>query len=189
MRAVLISIRPKWVEKIASGEKTIEVRKTAPKIQTPFKCYIYCTNDRELTLNRDFDGSFYFNGNIYYPHTASILEHAFNGKVVGEFVCDKIFNIDDWIYSDEVADILTEKNMCLSYKELAEYLNGKDGYGWHISNLKIYDKPKKLSEFHHFCTYPSNTCEDCAIQKLKPHCHYGEGLTRPPQSWQYIEEN
>ena len=43
MKAILISIRPKWVEKIASGEKTIEVRKTRPKIEMPFKCYIYCT--------------------------------------------------------------------------------------------------------------------------------------------------
>lgn len=42
-KAVLISIRPKWVEKIVSGEKTIEVRKTRPKLDTPFKCYIYCT--------------------------------------------------------------------------------------------------------------------------------------------------
>lgn len=46
MKAVLISIRPKWCEKIASGEKKIEVRKSRPKLQTPFKCYIYCTLPR-----------------------------------------------------------------------------------------------------------------------------------------------
>lgn len=42
-KAVLISIRPKWCERIASGEKTIEVQKTRPKLETPFKCYIYET--------------------------------------------------------------------------------------------------------------------------------------------------
>lgn len=42
-KAVMLSIRPKWCEKIASGEKTIEVRKTKPKLDTPFKCYIYET--------------------------------------------------------------------------------------------------------------------------------------------------
>ena len=42
-KAVMLSIRPKWCEKIASGEKTIEVRKTRPKLDTPFKVYIYCT--------------------------------------------------------------------------------------------------------------------------------------------------
>ena len=31
-KAVMLSIRPKWMEKIASGEKTIEVRKTRPKL-------------------------------------------------------------------------------------------------------------------------------------------------------------
>ena len=42
-KAALISIKPKWCEKIANGDKTIEVRKTRPKMNTPFKCYIYCT--------------------------------------------------------------------------------------------------------------------------------------------------
>jgi hypothetical protein len=39
-KAVLISIRPEWCEKIINGQKTIEVRKTRPKMDTPFKCYI-----------------------------------------------------------------------------------------------------------------------------------------------------
>ena len=43
-KAVLISIRPEWVKKILAGEKTLEVRKTRPKMETPFKCHIYCTN-------------------------------------------------------------------------------------------------------------------------------------------------
>ena len=32
MKKVLISIHPKWCKLIFSGEKTIEVRKTAPKL-------------------------------------------------------------------------------------------------------------------------------------------------------------
>ena len=43
MRAVLISINPKWCKLIIDGKKTVEIRKTRPKIDTPFKCYIYCT--------------------------------------------------------------------------------------------------------------------------------------------------
>ena len=45
-KAVLISIRPKWCELIANGTKTVEVRKSRPKLHTPFKCYIYCTQPR-----------------------------------------------------------------------------------------------------------------------------------------------
>jgi len=47
MESVLISIQPKWCELIASGKKTIEVRKTRPKLDTPFKVYIYCTKDKK----------------------------------------------------------------------------------------------------------------------------------------------
>lgn len=43
MNAVLISTKPRWCAKIANGEKPLEVRKTRPKIETPFKCYIYQT--------------------------------------------------------------------------------------------------------------------------------------------------
>ena len=46
-KAVLISIRPEWCDKIASGRKTIEVRKTKPKLDTPFKCYIYMTKQKK----------------------------------------------------------------------------------------------------------------------------------------------
>ena len=42
-KAVLLSIRPKWCCKIANGEKTAEVRRSRPKIDTPFTCYIYCS--------------------------------------------------------------------------------------------------------------------------------------------------
>ena len=42
-KAVLLSIRPEWCEKILGGEKTVEIRKTRPKLEPPFKCYIYCT--------------------------------------------------------------------------------------------------------------------------------------------------
>ena len=74
MKSVLISIKPKYCELIASGQKTMEVRKTRPKIETPFKCYIYCTKD------------FYRKGDGYF-------QGKYCGKVIGEFVCDKIDKI------------------------------------------------------------------------------------------------
>lgn len=63
MKSVLIAIQPKWCELIASGKKTIEVRKTAPKLQTPFKCYIYCTlsgsNEIAKDLNKWYQKKWY----------------------------------------------------------------------------------------------------------------------------------
>lgn len=130
MKSVLISIRPQWCEKIANGEKTIEVRKTRPKLETPFKCYIYQTMRREN------------NGRTYS-----------DGKVIGEFVCDQITyfgNVatDPWKYllgsvHEEYKRLITEE-ACLSESEILQY-GGK--FAWHISDLVIYDKPKLLSEF------------------------------------------
>lgn len=170
MKAILISIRPKWVEKIASGEKTIEVRKSAPK-KVPFKCYIYMTQGAYKDLGLYSEG-------IYRNRM----------KVIGEFICDKVerFTVGS-LRSDDI-----EKLACLSYNEMISYfykpeeLDGKtakQGFAWHISDLKIYDKPKELSEF---CCH-DNTYDNAFGWVFEDRAKSAP-LTRPPQSWQYIEE-
>lgn len=200
MKSVLISIRPEWVEKIASGKKTIEVRKSAPK-EVPFKVYIYCTKGRDLlrevscwNTKTKIHKTNYRIINLDY-----CTNKIANGKVIGEFICDKVerFNVGS-LRSDDI-----EKLACLSYYEMICYfykpeeLDGKtakQGFAWHISDLKIYDKPRELSEFRKACeagcwcynckdfdydaTYDG---EDNAFCDKKP-------ITRPPQSWQYVEE-
>ena len=185
MKAVMISTQPKWCELIASGKKTIEVRKTRPKIDTPFKCYIYCTKCKPLVRQNIIDGK----------------DIIANGKVIGEFVCDKIYDITphfdtptfpnqyicDWDYGKEFD--------CLSFEELTSYLNGKQGYGWHISDLVIYDKPKEISEFYSIAKSGSDCCVGCIyhetpLEELPCRSCDGERnyLYRPPQSWCYVEE-
>ena len=168
MKSVLISIQPKWCELIASGKKTVEVRKTRPKIEVPFKCYIYCTKDKNFNFCT-YDGEQY--------------THIGNGKVIGEFVCDSIRCEKE--VADGLVDIVLERTSCVSARELVEYANGNVLYSWHISNLVIYDKPKSLREFKRSC--PDNV-HSCAM------CRYGNytgmkctPLTRPPQSWCYVE--
>ena len=196
MKSVLISIQPKWCELIANGKKTVEVRKTMPKTETPFKVYIYCTKDKK---------------NIFFPPLKKpsfkpseyVDDIRGNGKVIGEFVCDKIYCIGyDYFspvgYSVSLGEIsrkeLYEKS-CLDFSDIDDYLNMELGYGWHISNLVIYDKPRELSEFHRECE--KTECDDC------PHLHFEntpnsyEGwcefnekipIEKPPQSWCYVEE-
>ena len=185
MKAVLISIQPKWCEKIANGEKTIEVRKTVPSLERPFKCYIYETKGKYKT------GTGIFAYGIELKGTKNG-----RGKVIGEFVCDRV----DWykyrlttyeetpykwkyISKEELA------KTCLSICEINDYLNGKNGYFWHISQLKIYDKPKALSEFRKPCPYTDGT--HCIENKCE---YYGDWtgvcrcwVERPPQSWCYVE--
>lgn len=174
MKAVLISIQPKWCEKIANGEKTIEVRKTAPK-EVPFKCYIYCTY-----------------GNMKENYCLGM-----RGKVIGEFVCDKVYPIKNrgssFSVADEEQSVTNEiaRQSCLYYDDMVNYFGNKDGFGWHISDLKIYDKPKELSEFRKPCPYGDLPCWIC------PSCDKDENdnliqcfntVSRPPQSWCYVED-
>ena len=136
-KAVLISIRPKWCELIASGKKTIEVRKTRPNMLAPFKCYIYQTQGKVGT-------------GLYKHGGVEIMgRDVKNGKVIGEFICDEIDKIR--VFENGTVQFWMRNNLhksCIEYDELADYIGwGKQGYGWHISDLVIYDKPKELSEF------------------------------------------
>lgn len=199
MKSVLISIQPKWVNKIASGEKTIEVRKTRPKIETPFKCYIYATKPKKYYKVSRFMAI--SDENLYLVNGKIKMDNGFvcwgdgvdyeylNRKVIGEFVCDKITDISVVVRNcnenyNEVYHNDECKGTCLTWKELQEYGKSKPLYGWHIRNLKIYDKPKELSEFFYACNQPKGTdCSNC-VDNGKNHC---KTITRPPQSWCYVE--
>ena len=189
MKCVMISIQPKCVEKILSGEKKIEVRKTKPNIERPFKCYIYCTKGKtELPVERKINRELEDLCDRY-----EILYWA-NGKVIGEFICDKI-NEYPFSWEDFTAYGIKRyrglerhrKEMCLSLREIEEYAckNGhaEKLYGLHISDLKIYDQPKELSEFWTIkCNNKKvKSCGDCETK----HCY--KTITRPPQSWFYVE--
>lgn len=203
-KAVMLSIRPKWVEKIASGEKTIEVRKTRPKLETPFKCYIYCTRDKHLAFMQNASGT-----NLIACMNAetAIPVGGFlgNGKVVGEFTCDQI--IDAWW--DYVPDAITREvtggnlealdGTGMTDEELFSYVGDSmrgHCYGWHISDLRIYDAPKKLGEFWRDCLEYSElstncwSCENVCGDGDETDCNTDGRLYlhRPPQSWCYVEE-
>lgn len=179
-KSVMISIKPRWCELIARGAKTVEVRKTKPSAILPLKCYIYCT--KPSFPHEDFL--------VFDAETNKVKAFYGGGKVIGEFVCHNIFPLS--FYASDVSFFDTEPPMdvpgtCLTDKEIVEYLgNGKTGYGWLISDLKIYDKPKELSEFQRACTH-NEDCGSCKRWNAKKYDCMA-GITRPPQSWCYVEE-
>lgn len=138
-RDVIISIKPEWVKKIISGEKTIELRKNAPLDPTPFRCFIYVTKD--FKPNR--------------PYSAKLW--ASRGKVIGEFVCDLIYLVTP---IPAIAEAFSGVS-CVSAESIMNYGGNKMVYGWRISDLKIYGKPRPLSDFN---------------------------LRVAPQSWCYVNE-
>ena len=207
-KAVMISIRPKWCEKIVSGEKTIEVRKTRPKLETPFKVYIYCTvagYDLNIPISQERLMQDYLDTgsmkSLNCPHG--------NGKVIGEFTCDRIYRLETrspgGSYSvageDKPTTNRVARESCLGLADMHRYLQSKTGYGWHISELKIYDAPKELSEFSPMCMYKNDdkSCQSRMIAYSYQKYDYnpdgsinlvecGRTLERPPQSWCYVEE-
>ena len=195
MKAVLISIRPKWCAKIASGEKKIEVRKSRPKLETPFKCYIYCTKDAKKQF---WTGPRY---SYVDDRSHNAFDKCGSGKVIGEFMCNEIkyfdFEESEWAYSvappgsdmpmhESEALKLCCKDGCLNDDDMLSYFGDEawKAYFWHISDLKIYDKPRELSRFAKpydakACPKPTVIeCGDCTKCYLK----------HAPQSWCYVEE-
>lgn len=215
MKAVMKSVSPRICEKIANGDCTILVSKTAPKCEVPFKCYIYCTKSGENIYG---DSNVFVTDSLKRLRKSHTMEDAFekqsgltlwNGKVIGEFICDKVevlFNTNGnpENYMTDILPTVLQKT-ALSFKEFQDYVGSRSDknniYGLHISDLKIYDKPKELSEFSATCRYKNND-ESCQFYKVD--CQYqqrdynqdgsinivecGRPITRAPQSWCYVEE-
>ena len=160
MREVLISIQPKWCKLICSKEKTVEVRKNRPNCELPFKCYIYCTK-RKPTFTQ-----------------SAFCDDISNGKVIGEFVCDRITEYE--CSSVGFGELATTCGTCLTYDEILNYCNGNDLYGWHITDLVVYDEPRGLSDF--------------LLYNVRAYIDEKNGLpmptheiSRPFQSWGYVK--
>lgn len=121
--------------------------------------------------------------------------------VIGEFICDRISTITPpgpFSIRNEVS------GCCLTYGEVKKYAGWDNPavpqtelhnlYGWHISDLKIYNQPKDIMCFRRAVEENELWCKKCAIGKKKDvHCAFcygldGLGLRRPPQSWCYVEE-
>lgn len=197
MKSVLISIQPYWVFLIIARlmgwnipqEKTIEVRKDYPKASDWNKVvHIYCSKNRK-SFNR-------------IPKEYQPFMEKFLGNVVGEFVCDRIDEFHEWQLTSQgkyqefeetdLKKFLSES--CLSWEEVYAYRKNlpyyKPLYAWHISDLKIYDKPKELGEFYKVgkrkaCIYGDKHCMYSRITDFCKNCEFE--IKSPPQSWRYVE--
>ena len=192
----MLSIRPKWCEKIINGEKTIEVRKTRPKLETPFKCYIYCTMDHPYISVSC--------GELDKLNYRTNTVCRCNGKVIGEFTCDRIYEIrkrgipenfdycylslNEWGNDDIETEIRAISASCVSKEELNAYgAKAPLLYGWHISDLRIYDAPRKLSEFRR-ATDPCDSCHAEYTWECTGCKKLSGDIKRPPQSWCYVDD-
>jgi len=85
-----------------------------------------------------------------------------NGLVVGEFTCTEIDRVVRVGYMGSNAPLQycvnaqpgnytpagkLYEDACLSVKQAEDYLCGRVEYGWHISDVQTYDRPKSLDCF------------------------------------------
>ena len=201
MKAVLVSIHPKWVGKILDGKKLIEVRKTRPKIEPPFKCYIYMTAGSRAWSDSPAD----------IPDGWRKNSLGASRMVVAEFTCDKIISTCGWRLTGDTgrcaprtADEATLPKLSrLTLDELLAYAGSPNRilYSWHISGLKVYDKPKPLGDFTPHCEFMTDDMLSCksGVTCLYQHRDYNPDgslnvvtckrrVGRPPQSWCYVED-
>ena len=208
MRAIILVCSPEETTKILNGDKSLLIRKLKPNCELPIDVYIYCTKDSEKALVKTFNQG--YQETRVYDEIWKENHIKLNGKVVAKFTLNKVEEIKPTdiyeTFSTNPFDTQIQetcewcKKSCLTFSELDNYLNGNKGYGWHITKLEIFDKPKEISEFHkvdkswgficyncpHFCT------DDSAGYSIDS-CELGFGncektrLTRAPQSWCYIE--
>lgn len=214
MKSILMSIRPEWCAKIFNGEKTIEVRKTRPLIDMPFKVYVYCTKQK-LTKTTCMHSYLHKNepkackkygeittwcsiGDVHVNSNTpwSFRAYGMHGKVIGSFVCDKVYKIvpDGEYYSngyDIDDDMLSET--CLGRGYLTGYGLGYTLYGWHITEPQLFEKPRDITEFAIFgkcadeCSEYDFCARDIAEDRVACKCFKRTFLKRPPRSWCYVE--
>lgn len=166
MKKILLVVHPKWCKMIFNGKKTIEVRRTRPKLEPPFEVLVYETK-----------------GQFIKSVKGACTTYGYGqGKVIGSFICDKITRYESEFWDDDTYERIQEpwepsdfaeygeyeydtigengefygkgielsKQSCLSWNELRSYVGQglKDFYGWHLTEPKLFDKPRELGEFY-----------------------------------------
>jgi predicted transcriptional regulator len=168
MKAILIAVKPYYCSEILNRRKSIEIRTRIPKIDPPYKCYLYCTNSAPYLVFADvFRGDWVTEYTITYGYSRTEAEKLWgvmNGKVIGEFICDYTESYKSFLPDKSATLRHIKLNARVEYNDIISYF-GEDleGYGLHISKVIPYDDGE-LKELNYF------------------------GLRRPPQSWCYVEE-
>ena len=194
MNQIMLSVQPKWAEKILNGTKTIEIRKSVPK-ELPCEVYLYVTKaEPYLNVHKGTpfeDGELYtsyFLQNCplnFEEHTSKHLSATnLNGRVVAKFTLNKANTLEHCQWVNQQVETYTPRGIisnfeildkaCLNIVELCAYGKGKPLYAWHIDDLVIFDRPMELGEFRNIGK---------AKIMGKQLNHVWKSLTRAPQSW------
>lgn len=174
MKSVLASLKPYYYYLVGEGIKKIEVRKDMPKASDWNKEVLFY-------MSKDIKS---------FAKIPKELQEKYRkhfGKVGMQIVCDEVY---EWKYDycdgvDIDDDLILDT--CLDREDINIYAKGKTLYGWHISDLKIYDKPKPIMQFYKPCPIEIKNCPVCEFYSTNTGCCMNN-VDRPPQSYMYVEE-
>ena len=181
---ILASIKPYYYYLIAEEKKKIEVRKTALK-NLPQDIAFYMSKDEKsfAKIPKEFQEKY----------------RKYFGKIGMRVVCDEVEEFHEWELSPQGKFVDFERERlenfltaaCLSEEEVVRYRENlpyfKPLYGWHISDLKIYDKPKPIMQFYKPCPIKIKNCPVCEFYSTYTGCCMNN-IDRPPQSYMFVEE-
>ena len=175
---ILASLKPYYYYLIGERKKTIEVRKMALK-NLPQDIVFYMSKDEKsfAKIPKEFQDK-------YRKHFGKVGLAIVCDKIT-RYNCDKAF--DEYFIAGYIGAYMPLKEMCLTNKDLIEYGKGRPLYGWHISDLKIYDKPKPIMQFYKPCPIKIKNCPVCELYSTYTGCCMNN-IDRPPQSYMFVEE-
>ena len=185
MDAIMIALSPEECKSLTKNELTVKLLKRYPKLQFPFKCYVYMKMngvpeyiyDKELKKH-----------NIYLLHP-----NLANGRVIGEFTCDKMYTFeyceDSASYDMRVVNetgSFTTLLTAMTQDSICKYGKGSTLFGLHVSNFILYKKMLFPTNF----TKPCTGCKKKGTNKCTEEDSYCRAvvLQKGPTSWCYVGE-
>lgn len=178
-QAILMNFKPKEVQKILNGEKTLVVSKPMPKCELPIDVYVYCAKGRgsekspSLCVVSDYDYETFTRLSDDYVFNAWNNLYDFfgilDGSIVAKFTLKEVvgFEVDkeiDAMRLDNIIRLFFEENSIedmpqINFERMKKYLNNKKGDSWYIDNLEIFKNKLELNDFWVKCD--SETGKDC----------------------------
>lgn len=127
------------------------------------------------------------------PFRVLTYESGSGGRhaITNEWICDVRVQLSP------VSAMLAAPDACVDMEYIRKYTNNfqKSLYSLHVSNLKVYDEPRRLGTFYHRCK--KKDCEGCKHFKFQQinrnecdyDCEFIDGLIpimRAPQNYCYV---
>ena len=175
MDAIMAAFSPEECKSLTKDELTVKLFKRCPKLVPPFKCYVYMK----------------MNGVPEYIYDQNLKKHSIymlhpdtaNGRIIGEFICDKVYTIEYCKDSDNYdMRVVSDTG---SFDVLHTGIN-QNSIRKYVSDFTLYEKMLFPTNF----TKPCTGCKKKGTARCTEEDSYCRAvvLEKGPTSWYYVGE-